>query len=109
MSTDPLGEALGRGEAASPPEAPVPGPVPDPAAAGGAQAGGQPAQAPSAAPGATAGYQAPSAYEPQQPDPAWPQPEAERSIFERRPEILVGAAAAGGFLAAQVLGRIRGR
>jgi hypothetical protein len=35
--------------------------------------------------------------------------EPKRPITETRPEILVGAAAAGGFVLAQILGRIRGR
>jgi hypothetical protein len=46
----------------------------------------------------------------QQPEPpAYEQPLAERSLFEKRPEILIGLATAGGFVAAQVLGRMRGR
>ena len=101
MSTDPLGDALGHGEAAA---TPPPAPSADPASAAGQQAYSQP----QGATGASA-YQAPSAYEPQQPGAAWPEPEPERSLLERRPEILVGAAAAGGFIFAQVLGRIRGR
>ena len=36
-------------------------------------------------------------------------PVAERSLLEKRPEILIGAATVGGFVAAQILGRIRGR
>jgi hypothetical protein len=95
MSTDPLGEALGGGHAA----AAQPG---QPAAQPG---GAQPAGGPQAAPA----YQAPSAYEPQPSAPAWDEPVPERSLVERRPEILVGAALAGGFVAAQLLGRIRGR
>jgi len=34
---------------------------------------------------------------------------AERSLLEKRPEILIGLATAGGFVAAQILGRMRGR
>lgn len=101
MSTDPLGDALGHGEAAAPPSSSQP--------AGAASAAGQqPYTQPQGAAGPS-GYQAPSAYEPQQPEAAWPEPEPERSLFERHPEILVGAAAAGGFIFAQVLGRVRGR
>lgn len=39
-----------------------------------------------------------------------PPPPTERgpSLIESRPEILVGAAAAGGFVLAKLLGRIRG-
>ena len=92
MSTDPLGEALGGSEPAA---APQPG-----------QPAGQ-AQG-------TAGYQAPPAYEAppvqeSQPAAAWEEPQPERSLLERRPEILVGAAMAGGFVFAQLLGRVRGR
>ncbi len=43
------------------------------------------------------------------PPPPLPPVEPQRSIVETRPEILVGAAAAGGFIVAQILGRIRGR
>ena len=100
MSTDPLGQALGSAE--SPPTAPS-GATPGPPQAGPAE---DAAEAPSQAPPA---YQAPSAYEPQRSQPAWEEPEPERSLLERRPEILVGAAMAGGFIAAQLLGRIRGR
>ena len=41
--------------------------------------------------------------------PAYQPPVAERSLLEKRPEILIGAATVGGFVAAQILGRIRGR
>ena len=44
----------------------------------------------------------------QTPPPLQP-PAPARPITETRPEILVGAALAGGFIAAQILGRIRGR
>ncbi len=37
-----------------------------------------------------------------------PAAEPKPSLTESRPEILVGAAAAGGFLLAKLLGRIRG-
>jgi hypothetical protein len=33
----------------------------------------------------------------------------ERPLLEKRPEILIGLATAGGFVAAQILGRMRGR
>ena len=100
MSTDPLGEALGSAEAptaAQPGSAtgqPQPGPAPGP--------GGTPHQAPPA-------YEPSPAYDAQPAQPAWEGPQPERSLLERRPEILVGAAMAGGFIAAQLLGRIRGR
>lgn len=100
MSTDPLGDALGHGEPGAQPVTP---PAAGQTAPGSAQQGYSPPQ------GAAGGYQAPSAYETTQPEAAWPASEPERSLFERRPEILVAAAAAGGFIAAQVLGRIRGR
>jgi len=102
MSTDPLGDAIGRSAPAQPG---TPG-APDAADAPLTPGAGTPDPGP-AGPGA--GYQAPSAYEPQPAQAAWAEPEAERPLVERRPEILVGAALAGGFLAAQVLGRIRGR
>jgi hypothetical protein len=41
--------------------------------------------------------------------PAFEPVSADRSLFEKRPEILVGLATAGGFVAAQILGRMRGR
>ena len=104
MSTDPLGEALGGADA---PAAPQPGQPVTPQ-----QAAGQPAQ-PTAQPAggyqAAPAYEAPPAYDPQPSAPAWDEPVPERSLLERRPEILVGAALAGGFIAAQLLGRIRGR
>ncbi len=117
MSTDPLGEALGGGDApaAQQPGQPAaqsgqsatqPGAPGQPAAQPGTEpAGAQPAADYQAAPA----YQAPSAYDPQPSAPAWDEPVHERSLVERRPEILVGAALAGGFIAAQLLGRIRGR
>ncbi|HEY5142799.1 MAG TPA: hypothetical protein VII98_04815 [Solirubrobacteraceae bacterium] len=43
------------------------------------------------------------------PPPPLQPPAPARPITETRPEILVGAALAGGFIAAQILGRIRGR
>lgn len=48
---------------------------------------------------------APDAGGPPLPPPADPS----RPIIETRPEILVGAAAAGGFVLAKILGAIRGR
>ncbi len=56
--------------------------------------------------GAPAGPEAAPA--PLPPPPLQP-PAPGRPITETRPEILVGAALAGGFVAAQILGRIRGR
>jgi hypothetical protein len=55
---------------------------------------------------------APTGPEPTQataalPPPLTPPAEPERSVIETRPEILVGAAAAGGFLLAKILGRLR--
>ena len=48
--------------------------------------------------------------EPLNPDPPLPPPvEPKRPITETRPEILVGAAAAGGFVLAKLLGAVRGR
>lgn len=48
--------------------------------------------------------------EPLTPDPPLPPAvEPKRPITETRPEILLGAAAAGGFVLAKVLGAIRGR
>jgi hypothetical protein len=47
----------------------------------------------------------PMAYE----QPAYEPAPAERSLLEKRPEILIGIATAGGFVAAQILGRMRGR
>lgn len=41
--------------------------------------------------------------------PPPPQPPPERSITDNRPEILVGAAVAGGFVLAKILGALRGR
>ena len=55
---------------------------------------------PTGAPGGPEAVQTPPPLQP--PAPA-------RPITETRPEILVGAALAGGFIAAQILGRIRGR
>lgn len=104
MSTDPLGEALGAGE---PPAAVQPGQPAPPVTPQPGPAAGQPTAGPAyqAAPA----YQPSSANDPQPAQPAWSEPGQERSLVERRPEILVGAALAGGFLAAQLLGRIRGR
>ncbi len=67
---------------------------------------GQPAAAPA--------YTAPTAAQPQPTPmpfeaPAFEPVSADRSLFEKRPEILVGLATAGGFVAAQILGRMRGR
>jgi hypothetical protein len=48
--------------------------------------------------------------EPLNPDPLLPPPvEPKRPITETRPEILLGAAAAGGFVLAKLLGAVRGR
>lgn len=48
--------------------------------------------------------------EPLNPDPQLPpQAEPKRPITETRPEILLGAAAAGGFVLAKLLGAVRGR
>ena len=48
--------------------------------------------------------------EPLNPDPQLPPPvEPQRPITETRPEILVGAAAAGGFVLAKLIGAVRGR
>ena len=108
MSTDPLGEALGGGDAtpAPQPDQPV---TPQQPAAQPAQPG-QPAGAqPAAGHQSASAYQASSAYDPQPSAPAWDEPVPERSLVERRPEILVGAALAGGFIVAQLLGRVRGR
>ena len=105
MSTDPLGEALGGADAPAAPQPGQPVTPQQPAAQTGQPAGAQPAGGYQAAPA----YQAPSAYDPQPSAPVWDEPAQERSLFERRPEILVGAALAGGFIAAQLLGRIRGR
>ena len=67
---------------------------------------GQPSAAPAySAPAAAQQQPAPIAFEP----PAYEPPPAGRSIFEQRPELLIGLATAGGFLAAQILGRMRGR
>jgi hypothetical protein len=41
--------------------------------------------------------------------PPLPPVEPHKPITDTRPEILVGAAAAGGFIVAQILGRLRGR
>jgi len=62
---------------------------------------GQPAAAPV--------YTPPAPAEQQFTPPSSQQPVAERSLLEKRPEILIGLATAGGFVAAQLLGRIRGR
>lgn len=106
MSTDPLGQALGSAEAPAPAQ---PGAAPGQPPPGTAQeAAGASHQDPPAHQ-ASPPYQAPSAYDPQPAQPAWEGPQPERSLLERRPEILVGAAMAGGFIAAQLLGRIRGR
>jgi len=67
---------------------------------------GQPAAAPTYEPPIAAQQQfMPPAGEP----PTYQPPPAERSLFEKRPEILIGLATAGGFVAAQILGRMRGR
>jgi hypothetical protein len=50
----------------------------------------------------------PAAPPPLPPPPLEPPPPA-LPITETRPELLVGAALAGGFIFAQILGRIRGR
>lgn len=100
MSTDPLGQALGSAEAPA---------TAQPGAAQGQPQPGTAQEATGASHQDSPPYQAPSAYDPQPAQPAWEDPQPERSLLERRPEILVGAAMAGGFIAAQVLGRIRGR
>ncbi len=41
--------------------------------------------------------------------PAFEVPEMPRPLTESRPEILIAAAAAGGFVLAKLLGRLRGR
>ncbi len=62
---------------------------------------GQPAAAPVYAPPAPAQQEfTPPSYE------SLP---LERPLLEKRPEILIGLATAGGFVAAQILGRMRGR
>ena len=110
MSTDPLSEAIGRSEPAQP-AVPAPGPQEPPPA---------PAHEPPAPDPATPAYEtAAPAYEPPAYEPPataaapgsepWSAPDPERPLLERRPEILVGAALAGGFIAAQLLGRARGR
>jgi hypothetical protein len=45
---------------------------------------------------------------PAEPPPPVPPVEPERPIIETRPELLVGAAAAGGFVLAKVLRALRG-
>ncbi len=63
----------------------------------------------------TAGQAAAPAYEPTLQSappyspPAFEPASSERSIVEQRPEILIGLATVGGFVVAQLLGRIRGR
>ncbi|MFM9023677.1 MAG: hypothetical protein ACKOK7_08100, partial [Solirubrobacterales bacterium] len=106
MSTDPLGQALGSAEA---PATARPGAAPGQPQPGTAQEAAGASQQASPPHHASPPHQAPSAYEPQPAQPAWEGPQPERSLLERRPEILVGAAMAGGFIAAQLLGRIRGR
>lgn len=106
MSTDPLGQALGSAEAPAPAQ---PGAAPGQPQSGTAQEATGASQYAPPAHQASPPYQAPAAYDPQPAQPAWEGPQPERSLLERRPEILVGAAMAGGFIAAQVLGRIRGR
>ena len=104
MSTDPLGEALGTGE---PSAAPQDGQAAGPSSQAGPESGvGAPAASGYRPPEP---YRSPSPYDGQPAEAAWSEPQPERSLLERRPEIMVGAAMAGGFIAAQVLGRIRGR
>ncbi len=66
---------------------------------------GQPAAAPAYTAPVAAQQPEPMAYE----QPAYEPAPAERSLLEKRPEILIGIATAGGFVAAQILGRMRGR
>lgn len=111
MSTDPLSEAIGRSEPAQPSS---PAPAPGPQASAQDPGPEIPPQAPPHEPADAAPAQDAAAppYEPPPTIPAgeqWAGPDAERSLLERRPEILVGAALAGGFIAAQLLGRARGR
>ena len=54
-------------------------------------------------------YTPPAPAEQEFTPPSYQPPMAARSLLEKRPEILIGAATAGGFVAAQILGRIRGR
>ena len=76
---------------------------------------GQPAAAPvyrppvAAQPAAAPVDQPPAPAQQQFTPPVYQPPVAERSLLEKRPEILIGAATVGGFVAAQILGRIRGR
>lgn len=44
-----------------------------------------------------------------EPPPLPPPPAPKQPITETRPEILVGAAAAGGFVLAKIIGALRGR
>ena len=105
MSTDPLSEAIGRSEPAQPavpatgPQEPPPAPAHEPATPD----PGTPAYEPAAP-----AYEPPAAAADPGGEP-WSAPDPERPLLERRPEILVGAALAGGFIAAQLLGRARGR
>ena len=62
---------------------------------------GQPAAAPV--------YTPPAASQQQFTPPVYEPTPLERPLLEKRPEILIGAATVGGFVAAQILGRIRGR
>ncbi|MEI6791992.1 MAG: hypothetical protein WCK97_02010 [Actinomycetes bacterium] len=60
-------------------------------------------------PTATSATTQPTGMQQQFVPPAYEPPPVERPLLEKRPEILIGLAAAGGFVAAQVLGRMRGR
>ena len=62
---------------------------------------GQPAAAPV--------YTPPAPGQPEFTPPVYESPPLERPLLEKRPEILIGLATAGGFVAAQILGRMRGR
>ena len=68
---------------------------------------GQPAAAPVYAPPAPA--PAPAAAQQQFTPPVYEPTPLDRPLLEKRPEILIGLATAGGFIAAQILGRMRGR
>lgn len=62
---------------------------------------GQPAAAPV--------YTPPAPAQQEFTPPVYESPPLERPLLEKRPEILIGLATAGGFVAAQILGRMRGR
>lgn len=62
---------------------------------------GQPAAAPV--------FTQPAASQQEFTPPSYESLSLERPLLEKRPEILIGLATAGGFVAAQILGRMRGR